>query len=256
MATKNNTFDAEKNRQLLKVINDKNKLIIFGYIRQCQDNLFVKEQTISSYYNISELIIHLCLYFYFRDWDEFDKNNKSKNIIIDNNKKSIKQIVNNWGWHSISLSNIVNKGIHRWIFEINKNNLDCWELIGIWKCNKCQFVFENSFDSIGVDTGYCWCMSQGALVDPNSPGTRLKDYGSTITEINTNNNHNNIIQMILNFDQLTLSYIIKGVDYGVAFDNIEQTEYKAAVTLASKDSKLTLKSYEYFASGWSIVQKK
>ena len=53
-----------------------------------------------------------------------------------------------------------------------------------------------------------------------------------------------MVVMTLDLDELTLSYTLKGKDYGKAFD-VEQTEYRAVVTLDGYQSRFSLVSYEY-----------
>ena len=43
-------------------------------------------------------------------------------------------------------------------------------------------------------------------------------------------NYDNVIEMILDLNKLTLSFIIDGKDYGVAFENIKPSRYKACMS--------------------------
>ena len=50
--------------------------------------------------------------------------------------------------------------------------------------------------------------------------------------------------MILDLNNYTLSYTLNGENQGIAFKNIEQTEYRAAVTLYAANDKISLLSFE------------
>ena len=46
-----------------------------------------------------------------------------------------------------------------------------------------------------------------------------------------------------NLNNLTIKYIINGKDYGIAFNNIENCNYRAAVTIDQNSSSISLLSY-------------
>ena len=74
-------------------------------------------------------------------------------------------------------------------------------------------------------------------MDPNKNAAKLKDYGVKIKD-------GDIIEMILNLIDLTLSYKINNTDYGKAYD-VDKTSYKVAATLCAKNTKWTLLSYQF-----------
>ena len=57
-----------------------------------------------------------------------------------------------------------------------------------------------------------------------------KDYGKRCVE-------GDIVDMILNFNNLTLRYKMNDKEYGNAFENIEYGPYRAAVSVYWKDEK-------------------
>ncbi len=54
-----------------------------------------------------------------------------------------------------------------------------------------------------------------------------------------------IIEMIADFDSLTLSFIINGTDYGKSHD-IKQAKYRAAVTVYYPECSIELLEYSTF----------
>ena len=52
-------------------------------------------------------------------------------------------------------------------------------------------------------------------------------------------NNGSIIEMILNLDNLTLSYVINGTDYGKAFD-IQRGKYRLGLCMSPVGDSLTL----------------
>ena len=62
-----------------------------------------------------------------------------------------------------------------------------------------------------------------------------RDYGRTCVD-------GDIVEMILNLYDLTLSYKINNKDYSKAFD-VEKTSYRAAISSYYKNDKFTLLSY-------------
>ena len=64
-------------------------------------------------------------------------------------------------------------------------------------------------------------------------GNKLKKYGNECKI-------NDIITMILDLNNLTLSYKINDKDYGIAFADIENTEYRAAFYTDLPDTEIEL----------------
>ena len=67
-------------------------------------------------------------------------------------------------------------------------------------------------------------------------GWHGRDYGEKCKD-------GDIIKMTLNMNELTLSYQVNDKDLGNAYENIENTAYRAAVTM-ERDSSLTLIRFE------------
>ena len=65
-------------------------------------------------------------------------------------------------------------------------------------------------------------LPKGCLMDPSNTNKKLQSYGVDCQ-------NGDILEMILNLNQYTLRYKINGKDYGVAFEDIEKTKYRAAI---------------------------
>ena len=119
------------------------------------------------------------------------------------------------------LTNIISDGIYRWTFKI----IDiCDELnFGIWKTNsatKPDTVHRFFRDK---DSGYAFEAKRGKLMDPSYfDYVELESYAKCC-------NNGDVVEMILNLEDYTLSFKVNDIDYGVAFKDIEKTEYRAAI---------------------------
>ena len=57
-----------------------------------------------------------------------------------------------------------------------------------------------------------------------------------------------VIDMILDLEKLELSYIVNGKNFGVAFTEIEKTEYRAVVSANVVDDAIEFVSYQCLKS--------
>ena len=211
----------------LEQIPDRNKDLTFGYVKGCEKaNKSV----------IPEMIKYLCLIYLNQNKDEFDKNHCHESLNIDGNTI---QNTDDGGARSCMLTNIAIKGVHIWIFQCNKGafGADC-DVIGIirqqensdeeWDLYLDTYFDENETNAYGFG-------GQGSLTDPEDSNHWGEYYG-------TKCQNGWIIEMKLDFNNLTLSYKLNDDDCGKAFD-IESGEYKAAITVY-EESKYTLLSYQ------------
>ena len=101
----------------LRWIDPESKLIVNGFIRESQKLLPFEE---SPYYNLTELIVQLCLIYYAINeyWDKF-----SSDFITENDKCIIKR-VNNSHWNATVLGQqilpSIGNIIYEWYFNIVK----------------------------------------------------------------------------------------------------------------------------------------
>eukprot|EP01084_Bolivina_argentea_P070491 128161_1 len=197
----------------IKNIDTKSKDIVFGYIKQHQSLLSN---------NIPLLINHMCLIYYFSS-DKFDQNCIGKDLSIIN--ETCVSMVQGSLWQSAILTRIINTGKYQWTFKILANmQSECLNDftidIGITDTNAwCEenqdkntpqdtFFYErnDSYRSYAFNT----C---GHLYDPT-----LEEGYEILKMYAVKCKKDYIINMILDLDNLNLSYIINGHDYGVAFN--------------------------------------
>merc|ERR1712228_112001 len=135
------------------------------------------------------------------------------------------------GFKTAFMRNVINHGINRWTFRINV--YEGWGnvMIGLWDL---KYKYRHIHIGKGCFTSYVYDYAYAEINDyeegdswsgGNTYGVKCKQ-GS-------------IIQMIVNFNDLTIKYIIDEVDCGKAFD-IESAEYKCAVTLYPKGTQIEL----------------
>ena len=127
---------------------------------------------------------------------------------------------------------ILSNGSFIWRFKIIQT---CDEMnFGVYKSRTAEEIPSVTTRFFrGVDAAYAYeaidCVdkesSSGNLIDPSTIGyATLRSYGK-------NCENGDVVQMTLDLDECTLSFKVNDIDYGVAFDSIEKTNYRAAVHL-------------------------
>ena len=101
---------------------------------------------------------------------------------------------------------------------------------------------ENDFVS-SKNCGYAFISSAARLTDASSPGNyscngaigkvSAAEYGQICVA-------GDVIEMHLDLKHLTLKYDINNIEYGIAFENIEECEYKAAVCIEGEGYSIRL----------------
>ena len=132
------------------------------------------------------------------------------------------------------INTILSESIHRIRFKILSKVMSgrCNFVIGIRKLNAGPLPI-NTYFSTGSKTTYAFRGASGYLDNHDSGGNGDGGkYGQILKQ-------KDVIEMIVNFNDLTLKYIINNKDYGVAF-KIEETEYKAAVNIKIIDDSIQL----------------
>ena len=125
----------------------------------------------------------------------------------------------------------VSSGKHKWKFRYDQVTEYEWNLIGVGK-TRTSLPTGNPWMGHGGDYGYAFAGPQSVTAEP-----KWMLYGTCCQS-------GDIVEMILDLDERTVSYAINDKDYGIADHDIEQTEYRAGVTLYKNDDKITLLSYE------------
>ena len=216
------------NLESAKKADQKSNHLIFGFVREAQQLLPVE-----TYYNIPELISHICLVYYFL-MDFFDPNLMHPSIEYadkDNKHCVIKKVMK---WGSAYLSNVVSSGKHHWKFKIEGKGAP---EIGIAADEDAQIVLDNMWFTQG-GKGYSYITSHANLTDDNGD----QDYG---TAYGRECKAGDVIDMFVDFEANTIRYHVNGKDYGIAFKNIKPGKYRAATAMGTTiGNKLRLLEYE------------
>ena len=152
-----------------KKISERNKMIVFNYIRNIQA-IFPSDD---SYYHIHDLIKQTCALFY-ASIHEWDLNLISDHVEYIEATNSFKQVTINSSSSSF-LKEKFNSGIHHWTFRCDKiQELDSWSsTIGIWNTKtrlttdyplRAAFTQFNRADEDPV-VGYGFAYNIGILTD-------------------------------------------------------------------------------------------
>ena len=215
-------------RSKLQQIPQRNKDLAFGY---------VKENEKAHKSSIPDMIKYLCLIYLNQNKDLFDAQNTHKHIKIEGNTITPSKI----GSLSSYLRNIVSKGIHVWRIKCGyETNYSIGDMIGIIQ-NEKPLKLSTYFVTTSKSPAYGFGVA-GILNQPCTIFTGARNYGCKCTV-------NDIVEMKVDFNELTLSFKINENDYGKAFD-IKPGEYRAAITLYSYarsvgNSCYTLISYQH-----------
>ena len=213
----------------LDQIPQRNKDLAFG---------FVKRNEKANTCTIPAMIKYLCLVYLNQNKDAFVAKNTDENIKIDGNKLTLMKLTK-YGVKSTYLRNVVNTGVHIWHFECGSDCIHGFgDMIGIISNNASLQLNNNYFHTVEKDaTAYGF-----ALTGTLAHGQTRKQYGDRCKK-------NDIVQMRVDFNDLTLSYKINENDYGKAF-YIKQGQYTAAISMFEWGDKeprfgYTLISYQH-----------
>ena len=203
--------------QRFKKINIRHKCIVYGYIREIQSTF----PSDISYFNIHELIKQTCTLF-FAPIHEWDTNYISSRMeFIKESNSIIHKIYNNSGCSY--LKDTFDSGVHHWKFKIDKV-----KPTNYWSCTIGLYAMRKGDPKTNSALyGYGYKFNKGRLTGGGfQPGIKAKS--------------GDIVEMHCDMNQLGLSFMVNGVDSGLAFENIDKTVYKVAVNLYEKNDKVTL----------------
>ena len=199
----------------LNQIPQRNKDLAFGYVREEE-----KQYKLS----IHKMIKYLCLIYLNPNKDKFNKNNTFTDIVININEIKFKYPDCSFG--TSYLENIVKSGIHIWKYKCLTKKFNGDEMIGIRDNNFKPLPLNRTFifgGCINKPVGYGFHLRSGKLTNPKT----RKGYGPYYGKKCVNGD---IIEMTLDFNDLTLSYKINNKNYGKAFD-IKPGEYIASLSI-------------------------
>ena len=209
------------NLQAISSIDKFRKLTVYGYIRTQE-----KENNLE----IPKSIILVMILFYGDDTDEWDPESMCKYVKVLDDKTITREIE---GFYGSSYGKvIIESGVFKWRLKIN----ECKKygfLLGIRRVDdeETKLPIDTWFTKGGYQCGYGFYSRAAILTDKD--GYALgKKYGVAPP-------NGSIIEMVLDLNNLTLSYIINGKDYRKAFD-IEKGRYRLGLTMRKVPDSVTL----------------
>ena len=206
--------------QELLEIDEETKKIVFGYIHKMINkiNFFLS-------IDIPKEIINVIMIYFYEPRDEWnnDYNESAIKIIDKYTAKCIKQTCAAvYGDKVMKPGKVFKWKI--WLIEYQRNSNDHSPYIGVIKDS--QFILKKRIHDLYTsldNDGYILCSGKEKLLRP----TR-KIYGEPFVNIG------NVMELTLNLKNFTVSYNINGTDYGIAFDNIDEHNYRLFCCLAGK----------------------
>ena len=213
----------------LQQIPLRNKDLTFGYVNECEKK---NKQTIPS------MIKYLCLVFFNQNKDGFDIKHTHSEIKIDGNHvrmideedippETEAKMMNSY------LENIVSDGIHIWKFKCKKSGY--YDKIGIRNIES---------ESLPLEDKFYVAISGHSFQAYEFAGDYFSDADDKIIEQPENND---IVEMKLDFNELSLKLFIEGVHFDEC--DIKHGHYRAAIGfypyLASWAHEIKLISYQH-----------
>merc|ERR1712228_378981 len=189
-------------------INQKTKDAVSGFIRH------------EFHADIPNEIAQICLLFY-AIIDRFDPKCVSSRITLNEETQTVTQF--HYKKASCYLENIVESGRWEWKFQLVRTYTSSvrWAMIGISKAQK--FLPMDTYFTIGHNQGYGYSTSDGRKTTVIG-GYAAAPYGKKCVD-------GDIVEMILDFDELSLSFKVNGIDYGKSH-YITHGKYRAAVFMS------------------------
>ena len=230
----------------LKKIRVDDTHLIFGYFREaCVKHLPQNEP----YYHIvsNALIVSTCLAFYYIK-HEWDTTYMSQDCIVNGNFVE-KKIESRNAESTILLKNEIYKPcIHTYKFKIihygetwTNEQYDCtFDIsIGIIDSKLCRSSAQRERkDTITDELIGCQDRDSPAYCYTTSIAERISNRRSD--EYGIKCKANDIITMIVDLNNYNIRYKVNDQHLGIAFDEIEEADYRVALTLQGKGSKVEL----------------
>ena len=215
----------------LKYVDQRTKDCVNGYIKSCQKLL--PNDVI--YYHIPELVIHCILFFYFVN-DEFDDEKPHQGYILSEDKTIMRCKNNDHAFGMTYLKRAVSQGIHKWTFKCLNVNDDNWfDCIGVCK-TKAKIDSDYRVDDLLSEDGYGWIINYQEITFIDDEISCEYGKQKCLT--------GDVIDMILDLDALQIRFIVNDEDWGIAWKDIEKTEYTAVASANVEDDAIQLISYQ------------
>eukprot|EP01084_Bolivina_argentea_P282058 482734_1 len=218
-----------------KVLQQKKSHLVFGYIR-----IFIESQ-LSSVIVIADVIKSLCMQYllYIHVQDEWNAETSSKYIMMEPNdlrEQKIKGIITTTNWclafgQLIADMNFEEVVIWNLAIKSTKFRSRCYCYIGIMSKNMIDLTVHGSeAHKYPLDYGYCgYTGDRGSIFH----GRNYILYGVKLKT-------NDVISVILNQSQRTISFKINNKKYGIAYQNIRKDRYLLAVAIKYKETEVQL----------------
>ena len=212
----------------VKLIDKRTKDCVNGYTRKLQ-KLYPND---NSYFIIPSLAIHWIM-LYYHVWEEFDPDfrghykSSANNTIIEKLKQN---------YTSTYLRMVASKGIHKWLFKINK--ISSTMIIGVWKAKYPKSTSQLFHDYRAKGKYYGWNLWQQNTTSGDGENKHSKHSYS-----DRRCKDGDQIQMILDLGKLQLSYELNGNSLGTTFERIEDCGYVVGVVIRNVGNSLHFVSY-------------
>ena len=198
---------------IINSIHQSSKYLVFGYTRKINENSH-------------ELVDYLCLLFFIERNDEWQS--KNKHFIMEN-RRTVKRITN-YGFQSMYLRNVVKLGVHIWCFRFIENGFE--DVIGIYQGNK-PLITKDRHTQNNNDAYFLKFKHRSFN---HQPGIDINAY---------NCRGQDLVEMQLNFKNLTLSFKMNNSEDHIKTFHVQNTSYRAFVKLSQKDTQISLISYQH-----------
>ena len=203
---------------------------INGYLRRIQQLLGADTIYHDS---IPSLVSYWCLLFYYiKECFDAAKSDPNSSYSKDNTL-AIKSSRGSQG--CIFLTQVVNQGVHKWKFKlVSIQNYAV--TIGVWKGDKTDNTHRISADGFSQGRCYAYIVNH-CICTPGDGEVRRYEYGKK------NCKSGDEVEMVLDLNKRELSYSVNDKALGIAFKNIQQTSYRAVLSIWKTGDAVELISY-------------
>ena len=213
VSSKNCKMMAQLDLTQAQSLMQKTKLTVYGYIRETEKCLSI---------SIPFGLINVLILFYGDQNDKWDPKVIGKYLELKDYDLTVTNTADSEQGNVFGTRICEKKGMYQWKFKINHIHTDHEEMcIGIWRVEQDKIPPIDVHFPKGKEQGYAYYLI-GLKTDVHT-GMAGDIYGIQSPKTG------DIVHMILDLDKLTLSFKVNDVDYGVAYDNIKQAKYRAAI---------------------------